>query len=178
MNGAAGTVTERAIEMFQPSRSRLDQLGLWFAAEYEPLLRFAYFLAGDAGTAEDLVHDAFVRLYRAERHIEAEGFRAYARRTIVNLHRSRFRRLRAERSALAASSREAMVSAPDPSDHVWKAILALPSGQRAIVALRYYEDLSESETAATLGVSVGTVKKQMHRAIAKLRDALGERSES
>jgi RNA polymerase sigma factor (sigma-70 family) len=69
-------------------------------------------------------------------------------------------------------------AAPEPTDHVWRAILALPRGQRAVVALRFYEDLSEQEIADTLGVSNGTVKKQMHRAMSALRDALGERSES
>lgn len=171
-------ITERAIGVLEPSSSRLDRLGEWFSAEYEPLLRFAYFLTGDARAAEDLVQDAFVRLYRADRHIEAAGFRAYARRTIVNLHRSRFRRARAERRAMTASTTPSESGNPEPVDHVWRAILALPRGQRACVALRFYEHMSEQEIADTLGVSTGTVKKQMHRAMSALRDALGERSES
>jgi RNA polymerase sigma-70 factor (sigma-E family) len=178
MNSSVGTLTERAIGVFEPSRSRLDSLGEWFAAEYEPLLRFAYFLTGGAAEAEDLVHDAFVRLYRANRRIEESGFRAYARRTIVNLHRSRFRRVVIERRALAASQERTAHSDVQPTDHVWQAILALPRGQRAVVALRYYEELSEQETAEALGVSVGTVKKQMNRAMTSLREALGERSGS
>ncbi len=176
MNGV-GSVAERAIGVFEPSRSRLDQLGEWFAAEYEPLLRFAYFLTGEAAAAEDLVGDAFVRLYRADRRIEEAGFRAYARRTIVNLHRSRFRRMVVERRALSASQGAAQTAVSEPADHVWRAILALPRGQRACVALRYYEDMTEQEIANTLGVSVGTVKKQLHRAMERLRDELGERSE-
>jgi RNA polymerase sigma-70 factor (sigma-E family) len=153
-------------------------LGEWFSAEYSGLLRFAYFLTGDAGAAEDLVHDAFVKLYRADRHIEASGFRAYARRTIVNLHRSRFRRSGAEHRALDASAPRDIQPGPEPRDHVWRAILALPKGQRACVALRYYEDLSEQEIAHTLGVSTGTVKKQMNRAMTSLRAALDDRSDS
>lgn len=171
-------IAERAIGVLEPSRSRLDRLGEWFSAEYESLLRFAYFLTGDADTAEDLVQDAFVRLYRADRRIEAEGFRPYARRTIVNLHRSRFRRARAERSAMTASTTPVTSRNPEPVDHVWRAILALPKGQRACVALRFYEHLSEQEIADTLGVSNGTVKKQMHRAMSALRESLGDRSES
>jgi RNA polymerase sigma-70 factor (sigma-E family) len=178
MNGTAGSVAEAAIGVFQPSRSRLDQLGEWFSAEYEPLLRFGYFLTGSVGAAEDLVHDAFVKLYRADRHLETAGFRAYARRTMVNLHHSRFRRIRAERRALAASRTSEALPSVEPTDHVWRAILALPKGQRACVALRFYEDLSEQEIADTLGVSTGTVKKQIHRAMDKLRAALGDRSES
>jgi RNA polymerase sigma-70 factor (sigma-E family) len=177
VNGA-GTITERAIGVLEPSRSRLDHLGEWFAAEYEPLLRFAYFLTGDAAAAEDLVQDAFVRLYRADRHIEEAGFRAYARRTIANLHRSRFRRLLVERRFLSRAHREEHAAAPEATDHVWRAILALPRGQRACVALRFYEDMTEQEIANTLGVTVGTVKTQLHRATQRLRDALGERSDS
>ena len=178
MNGAVGTLAEAAIGIFEPSTSRLERLGEWFAAEYRPLLRFGYFLTGDAGAAEDLVHDTFVRLYRADRHIEAQGFRAYARRTMVNLHRSRFRRASREQRAITASPPPGTAPEPEPTDHVWRAIMALPKGQRACVALRFYEDLSEQQIADTLGVSTGTVKKQMHRAMATLRAALGDRSES
>lgn len=172
MNGA-GSIAERAIGVFEPSRSRLDQLGEWFAAEYEPLLRFAYFLTGEAAAAEDLVQDAFVRLYRAERRVEEVGFRAYARRTIVNLHRSRFRRVVRERRVWGRTSRAETVAESEPADHVWRAILALPHGQRACVALRFYEDMTEQEIAITLGVSVGTVKTQLHRAMRRLREFLG-----
>lgn len=176
MNGA-GSVAERAIGVFEPSRSRQDQLGEWFSAEYEPLLRFAYFLTGDAGAAEDLVQDAFVRLYRADRRIEEAGFRAYARRTIANLHKSRFRRILVERRALRGSHGASHAAIAEPVDHVWRAILALPRGQRTCIALRFYVDMTEQEIADTLGVSVGTVKKQVHRAMQRLRSELGERSE-
>jgi RNA polymerase sigma factor (sigma-70 family) len=100
----------------------------------------------------------------------------YARRTMVNLHRSAFRRVVSERRALAATDRETVHV--DPVDHAWEAILRLPRGQRAIVALRYYEGLTEQEIADTMSVTVGTVKKQTHRAMAALRAALGDRSES
>jgi len=178
MNASTATLRESAIGILEPSRSRLDRLGEWFAAEYEPLLRFAYFLTGNAAAAEDLVQDVFVKLYRADRHIEAMGFRAYARRTMVNLHRSRFRRADAERRALATLREPGHDPGPEPADHVWRSILALPKGQRVCVALRFYEDLSEQQIADALGVSTGTVKKQMHRAMTNLREALGERSES
>ncbi len=106
-------------------------------------------------------------------------FRAYARRTMVNLHRSAFRRVLTERRALAASrGSDDVHHDPVPDDHVWNAIQALPRQQRAIVALRFYEDLSEQDIAGTLGVSGGTVKKQLHRAMGRLRAALGDRSES
>jgi len=178
MSDTVATLTERAIGVFEPPQSRLDHLGAWFEAEYEPLLRFAYFLTGNASAAEDLVHDTFVRLYRAERRIEESGFRAYARRTMVNLHRSRFRRIMAERRAMAASHEPSSRQTDEPQDHIWQAIRGLPRGQRAVVALRFYEELSEQEIASALGVSIGTVKKQMNRAMSSLRVALEERSES
>jgi RNA polymerase sigma-70 factor (sigma-E family) len=172
VNEAVGSIAERAIGVFGPSQSRLERLGEWFAAEYEALLRFAYFLTGDGTAAEDLVQDAFVRLYRADRRIEEAGFRAYARRTIVNLHRSRFRRLLSERRAAARDRAVESGMMREPTDHVWRAILALPRGQRACVALRFYEDMTEQEIANVLGVSIGTIKKQLNRAMTRLRSAL------
>jgi RNA polymerase sigma-70 factor (sigma-E family) len=171
----AGTLTEKAITAFEPAPGRLQRLGEWFAAAYEPLLRFAYFLTGNRVAAEDLVQDTFVKLYRADRRIDEVGFMAYARRTMINLHRSAFRRVVAERRAVAAARGDAVHV--DTTDHTWSTILALPRGQRAIVALRYYEGLTEQEIADTLGVSAGTVKKQMHRAMATLRATLGDRSD-
>jgi RNA polymerase sigma-70 factor (sigma-E family) len=179
MNEAVGTIGERAIAVFRPSSERLRRLGEWFSAEYQPLLRFAYFLTGDRAAAEDLVQETFVRLYRADLRIEQEGFRAYARRTMLNLRRSGFRRIFAERKALAAHLAPAAAGGmPEPTDHVWSAIMTLPRQQRACVALRFYESMTEQEIADTLDVSIGTVKKQMHRAMTTLRDALGDRSGS
>ena len=179
MTEASLTIGERAIAVFRPSTERLERLGEWFAAEYQPLLRFAYFLTGEKGAAEDLVQETFVKLYRADRPIDREGFRAYARRTMLNVRRSAFRRVFAERKALAAQHDPAPASVPyEPADHVWTAIMTLPSQQRACVALRFYESMTEQEIADTLGVTTGTVKKQMHRAMATLRDALGDRSGS
>jgi RNA polymerase sigma-70 factor (sigma-E family) len=178
MSEATETLGERTIAFFGPSSDRLDRLGTWFAAQYEPLLRFAYFLTGDRSRAEDLVQETFVRLYRADRRIDEGGFSAYARRTMVNLHRSAFRRWRLERRVLAATHDREAMSAPDPADHVWAAILRLPPQQRACVALRFYEGMSEREIADALGVTTGTIKKQTHRAMATLREALGDRSES
>src|SRR6266568_2917698 len=97
MNATAEAIRGPRIGIFQPSQERLDQLGAWFQAEYASLLRFAYFVCGDGATAEDLIQDAFVRIYRAGARVEVHGFRAYARKTIVNLHRTGFRRAARER---------------------------------------------------------------------------------
>jgi len=163
---------EGAIEAGR-SRPHLERLGEWFTAEYDNLLRFAFLISGDLATAEDLVHEAFVRLYRADRKIELAGFPAYARRTILNLQRSAFRRLRVERRAMAAHGPGADVDPPAPAPHVWKAILQLPRQQRACVVLRFYEGMNDQEIADTLGVGHGTVKKAMHRALTALRAQMG-----
>jgi RNA polymerase sigma-70 factor (sigma-E family) len=155
--------------------TRLESLGAWYENRYPALLRFAYVICRDAAVAEDLVQESFVRIYRAWRKAEEEGLDAYARRTIVNLNHSRFRRLIRERRALSA-----MEVAPDhrePShDHevLWEAMGELTEQQRACVALRYYEGLTESETAQVLGVGVGSVKRHVHRAMEKLRKKVGE----
>lgn len=179
MDGVAEVAGGRTIGILEPSRERLALLEEWFAAEYRPLLRFAYFVAGDRDLAEDLVQEAFVRLYRAGGRVDEEGLPAYARRTIVNLSRSLWRRRRIERSALGRlhEPEAAPEASPGVRDEVWAAVLALPAGQRAVVALRFYEDMSEAQIARVLGVSAGSVKKQASRAMAKLRAQLGDRRE-
>jgi RNA polymerase sigma-70 factor (sigma-E family) len=155
------------------SSTRLERIGEWFTAEYDNLLRFALLISGDPATAEDLVHEAFVRLYRAERQIEANGFPSYARRTILNVQRSAFRRFRSERRAMSAHGAESHTEQPMPAPHVWKAVLALPRQQRACIVLRYYESMTDQEVAHTLGVGHGTVKKAMNRALTSLRAEIG-----
>lgn len=171
MNAIVEQHSRSGISVLGPSSERLDRLGEWFAAEYEPLLRFAYFVTGDREAARDAVQDAFIKLWKAGARVEHEGFPAYARRTVGNLGRSRFRRQRAERSAIAAMPRIAEgVTDADPveRDEVWAAILRLSKQQRAVVALRFYEHMTESQIAATLAVSAGTVKKQLSRALDRL----------
>ena len=179
MNGTTQVLRRPPIGIFQPSRARLEQLGAWFEAEYAGLLRFAYFVCGDRAHAEDLVQDAFVRLYRAGARVEEETVRAYARRAIVNLSRSAWRRRGSEQRALRRSGWEVIAPHdPGPRDEVWRAILALSPQQRAVIALRYYEDLSEKEIADALGISAGSIKKHASRAMEALRAQLGEGSES
>jgi RNA polymerase sigma-70 factor (ECF subfamily) len=173
MNGVA----EGVAVIFKPSESRISRLGDWYVGRYDALLRFAYFVCRDAAVAEDLVQESFVRVFRAGRHAEEDGLDAYAKRAIVNLARSGFRRVVRERRALAATPLVASAPPHEP-DAMWGALAGLSPQQRACVALRFYESLSEAETAAVLGVSVGTVKKQTSRAFEKLRATLGEARES
>ena len=166
------------IGVFQPSQKRLNELAVWFQAEYPTLLRFAYFVSGSASSAEDLVQDAFVRIYRAGGQVEREGFHTYARKTIVNLHRSGFRRAARERGVRPDEPVSSDTAAYALRDEMWDAILTLSPRQRAVIALRFYEDMKERDVAAVLGMSVGSVKKHADRAMTKLRERLGTRRES
>jgi RNA polymerase sigma-70 factor (sigma-E family) len=159
----------------------METLGAWFATEYEPLLRFAYFVSGDRTAAEDLVQETFVRMYRAGARVDLATARAYARTTVVNLARSGHRRRAVAERAVAARTvgppRDTS-SMPDVEarDEMWNALKQLSPRQRACVALRFYEDLSERDIAAALGMSAGSVKKHTDRAMNKLRALLGRRS--
>ncbi len=141
--------------------------------------RLAFLLTGDHSQAEDLVHDAFVRCVGRFGHLRAhEAFEAYLRRTIVNLHTSRLRRIRVEREWLSKESARVGWGARDRMPDVagredmWRRLLKLPPRQRAVLVLRYYEDLSERETADALRCSVAAVKSLTARATAALREGI------
>ncbi|HVQ94069.1 MAG TPA: SigE family RNA polymerase sigma factor [Mycobacteriales bacterium] len=141
------------------------------AARSQGLLRTAYLLTGDWGLAEDLLQTALAKSWFAWRRIEGppEG---YVRRTIVNTYATWWRRKwRAERPTGELPERAApdQTQGVDARESMWQALAGLPRQQRAVIVLRYYEDMSEAEIAATLGVSAGTVKSSAARALASLR---------
>ncbi|MBV1851793.1 SigE family RNA polymerase sigma factor [Catellatospora tritici] len=136
------------------------------------LLRFAHVLCGDPHLAADLVQDALERTglawRRIERHDNPEG---YVRRTIINCYLNRRRRF--WREVLPGELPERPGSEQQPHDgELWRLLATLPRQQRAVIVLRYYEDMSEAQIAQTLGCSQGTVKSTASRAMAKLREAL------
>ena len=179
MNTGELAIRGPRLGIFQPSSERLARLGAWFEAEHASLLRFAYFVAGDTGSAEDLVQDAFVRLYHSSGRLDDASFKAYARKTILNLARTGFLRRARERRALAYG-RNVGTDRTDGGtrDEMWQAILTLSPRQRAVIALRFYEDMKESDVASVLGISVGSVKKHTDRALEALRARLGEERQS
>jgi RNA polymerase sigma-70 factor (sigma-E family) len=139
------------------------------------LVRLGVLLTGDAFLAEELAQETYLRgLAKAARLPEDEQYR-YMRAIASNLWKNRLRRLALERrwSAARVEQPEASVVLED-RDALWRAIKALPVRQRACVVLRYYEELNERETAEVLGCSVGTVKSQTSRAIARLRKELDD----
>ena len=146
------------------------------------LLRTTYLLTGSRTDAEDLLQTALAKTYLAwDRIREREAVDGYVRRVMVNTQTSVWRRRRVDEyptDALPerADTRDATEDS-DLHDALWTALAALPAKQRAMVVLRYYEDLSEAETARVLGVAVGTVKSTTSRALLRLRDATGLRED-
>lgn len=140
------------------------------------LFRTACLLCGDPHQAEDIVQDALARLYAAwPRASRADNIDGYVRRAIVNSHLNQVRRpwRRRERVAATLSERPGAAHLPTEDLHVmWAAIANLPLGQRKVVVLRHYLGLSVEETAADLGISVGTVKSQTSDALVALRRSL------
>ncbi|MGW0602396.1 SigE family RNA polymerase sigma factor [Streptomyces sp. NPDC002644] len=142
------------------------------------LLRTARSLTNDPGDAEDLLQTVLARIYLHWDRIADHGaLDGYVRRALVNTRTSQWRRRRVDElpSDILPEPRDAGAGPVDPAEHqalrdaLWRAVLRLPDRQRAIVVLRYYEDLSEAGTAELLGVSVGTVKSSLSRALVKLR---------
>ena len=143
------------------------------AASSDRLLRTAYLLTGDLGHAEDVVQTALLRTARRWRSAK-QAPEAYARTVVANLAKDRWRAL-GRRPAEAPLEHDVALDRPDvllDRDALVRAARGLPEGQRAVLVLRFFDDLSVEETARTLGVSTGTVKSQTSRALAGLRTAL------
>lgn len=150
-----------------------------YAAHHGEAVRLAYLLCGDVHRAEDAVADAFVKVFRRMARGGVADPRAYLRRAVVNEVNSRFRRLAVERRE--ASKRSGDLRGTRAADEqladaevVLAALRGLPERQCTAVVLRYYADLTEAETATAMGVSVGTVKSSVSRALQRLRATLGE----
>ena len=180
MDGITVVDEEPGIGIFKPSEAHVSRVSAWFLADYEVLLRFAYFVAGDRSEAEDLVQEAFARVSEASERLQADGFRAYARKTIVNLSRSAFRRKRIEQRVLGLMRSSEVYEMPDRTStmDMRRALLRLAPRQRACLALRYYEDMKESDIASAMGMSLAAVKKEIERGKRKLVATLGDREGS
>jgi RNA polymerase sigma-70 factor (sigma-E family) len=135
-------------------------------------------LTGDRGEAEDLLQEALFRLSRAWRRVsESMSLDAYVRRTMVNLCISRWRRRRIRTVTVAAVPERRGADDADcvsDRDEIWRALATVPPRMRAVLVLRFYEDLSEADIAAILDCTVGTIKSQTARGLVKLRNALPE----
>lgn len=150
-----------------------DEFTEFMLGRWSRLVRFGYGLTGDLGLAEDLAQTALARACASWSRVRrAADPDAYVHKIMINSHRSRFRRRRV--AELLTESPPEVPSANQAREHddrqeLIAALRGLPAGQRAVVVLRYWMDLTEAETAASLGCSVGNVKSQAARALAKLR---------
>jgi RNA polymerase sigma-70 factor (sigma-E family) len=143
------------------------------------LLRTARSLTANPSDAEDLLQTALTKTYVAWERIEDHrALDGYVRRALLNTRTSQWRKRKVDEFACDELPEPEPVAGldHDPAerqalhDAMWRAIMRLPARQRAMVVLRYYEDLSEVQTAEVLGVSVGTVKSAVSRALGKLRE--------
>jgi RNA polymerase sigma-70 factor (sigma-E family) len=145
----------------------------YVTARSRALLRAAYVLTGNRADAEDLVQAALAKTYQAWERIEDRGaLDGYVRRAMVNTHISWWRRRRLEEYPTDEIPDQAVADhsgASDLHDSIRRAVDRLPQRMRAAVVLRYFEDMTEAEVADALGVSLGTVKSTISRAVAKLR---------
>jgi RNA polymerase sigma-70 factor (sigma-E family) len=166
-----------------PSLSALgrdDAVAALFRLHHRRLVGLARLLVGDLASAEDVVQDAFVALYRRWRWLQdKEAAAGYLDQTVLNRARSLLRR-RAVRARLrmvpqpeATASAETQVVADDEHRRVVAALDALSDRQREVVVLRYFLDYSEAQIAEALGISRGSVKQHASRGLAALARAEG-----
>ncbi len=161
-----------------PGTAAVTDLESVYRSEYRSLVRLASLLIDDVGTCEEIVQDAFVKVWTRPPAMRApERLPAYLRSAVLNGARSQVRRRVVRRRHLSvvpgtAPAAEVDAMAAEPAHAVLAALRALPVRQREVLALRYYLDLSEAEIALTLGISRGAVKTHAHRGMATLAERL------
>jgi RNA polymerase sigma-70 factor (sigma-E family) len=141
-----------------------------FRAKRIQLVRLAHLMTGSNAVAEEIVQEAFLRLRRRKDGVSDLGGYVYV--TVVNLARGHLRRRAIEDRHVRTAEPDRTVTGDPEIDETWAAMRRLPAGQRAVLVLRFYEDLPESEIARLLGCRVGTVKSRLHRSLGRLRKEL------
>lgn len=146
----------------------------YLAARQPALLRTAYLLTGDRHQAEDLLQNSLAKLYLAWDRVRDRGtMDAYVRRIMVNEQNSLWRRAWKRHEVVTDEVPEIAphhdAHFDGANDELWHVVQSLPKRARAVVVLRYYEQMTEREVADALGIAVGTVKSQCSRAMATLR---------
>jgi RNA polymerase sigma-70 factor (sigma-E family) len=161
-----------------------DEFNIFVQSRTPALLRAAYLLTGDQHLAEDLVQSALARTHRAWSRLKDRGnAEAYTRKIMYHLQVSWWRRHRVAESMPGDLPEPRQSSRPDHTETTGtrmllrQALLRLTPRQRAVLVLRFFEDQTESETAHLLGVSLGTVKSQTSKALARLRAVAPELGE-
>ncbi|MEV6970840.1 SigE family RNA polymerase sigma factor [Hamadaea sp. NPDC051192] len=149
-----------------------DEFRAFVEQRYTALLRTAYLLCGSPDRAEDLLQAALLAALPRWRRMDHPE--AYIRRIMVNQLANIWRRPIREILTAVLPDRPVRDTAIEERDAMWLALGRLPARTRAVLVLRYWEDLSEAETAQVLEMSLGTVKSHASRGLARLRDLLGE----
>jgi RNA polymerase sigma-70 factor (sigma-E family) len=164
MGGTAEGSGANEVALGAESRTELEAL---YRVQRDPMVRLARLMTGSKATAEELVQEAFLRV--ADKVVLVDNPEGYLRTTVVNLARSQLRLSAFERQLPPPD----IVHTSEPEvDEMWAAVCRLPFDQRAVLALRFYEDLSENEIARTLDCRLGTVKSRLHRGLANLRKGI------
>jgi RNA polymerase sigma-70 factor (sigma-E family) len=182
--GGTGAVEDPAVHVRSSAvrgKERDEEFSRYVAARAHSLRSTAYLLCGDWHRAEDITQSALLKLYLAWRRLDHHGgLDAYSRRIVVRTFLAERRLLWRKREHVtdAPPDAPALGSYAEQRLHIQQALTAVPPRQRAVIVLRFWNDLSVEETAAALGCSVGTVKSQCARGLAKLRERLGPDAES
>lgn len=152
-----------------------DDFTEYAAAAWPALYRRAYLLAGQHADAEDIAQQTLIRVRRHwAKVLKADSVDAYVLRILTNVFLSSRRPARVSRELLTVVPEPVSDPPEDLRGVLWPHICSLPDRQRAVLVLRFYEDLPEREIADVLGVTAGTVKSTAHKALANLRTALGK----
>ena len=150
----------------------------YVGARWNSLYRTAYLLTGNHADAEDLAQTTLIKAYRSWSKVAAAASPdAYVRRIMTNGFISSRRGLRVARERLVDEVPEALTGGGGVDlerMRLWPHVAALPPKQRAVIVLRYYEDLSEQQIAEALGCSPGTVKSNASLALKSLRSRMGD----
>jgi RNA polymerase sigma factor (sigma-70 family) len=156
-------------------RQPIDDAAL--AAQLRHLARLAFLLCGNETRAQDAAAETIARVWQRSLRVGIEDARPYMRRTLVNVVTSSRRRFWTERGLFPRIATASAIAGPDDAlagrIDLLQALQRLPTAQRAVIVLRYFEDLSEDEIAQTLRISNGTVKSRAARGVAALRVLLG-----
>ncbi|AZQ72614.1 SigE family RNA polymerase sigma factor [Streptomyces sp. L500] len=171
------TVTSTSVCTSASTAAVYPSFSSYVRARGQVLQRTARSLTSNPCDAEDLLQTALTKTYlawdRIEDHRALDG---YVRRALVNTRTSQWRKRRVDEFPCEELPERESAPVADPAeqqalrDAMWRAVHRLPDRQRAMVVLRYYEDMTEVQTAELLGVSVGTVKSAVSRALGKLRE--------
>ncbi|MGV4986240.1 SigE family RNA polymerase sigma factor [Streptomyces sp. NPDC001709] len=174
-----GSDETTATEATTAAGTTVDHLTETYRAHYRSLLGLAALLLDDTASCEDVVQEAFIRVHSARKRVrDPEKTLAYLRQTVVNLSRSTLRRrilglkLLSKPMPDMASAEEGAYDQLERRDLI-KAMKGLQRRQREVLVLRYFADMTEAQVAATLGISLGSVKAYGSRGIAALRVSMG-----